>query len=357
MLELVRGNPARLAVLLTATVLSLRCAWRSRPGSSCDAESASPISATGALAVETFSRVASFASAFIPANLGALEASSLAAVAAIGAVGGGAALALARRLRGLFWAGVGLAIYPRGVRPAQPAATTARGRTPPARPRRDAALPADATPGDSGAADRCGSPVCRSPSASCDRPLRAGYGRRRRLRPATADARTLAAAAGSLSRSLPASCWCPSRRSRAALRAERSDVIAYATAIGAGTVVSPALLEHGRGAARQSPGEIVDVAAGRRLAGERRAAPRDRRERAWTASRLARRIAVRRARALPLPSGEDVSKGRARLAVRDRHARRSRARPKPPSGAPATRTPTTSSRASTGACRCRSASR
>ena len=39
----------------------------------------------GALAVETFSRVASFASAFIPANLGALEASSLAAVTAVAA--------------------------------------------------------------------------------------------------------------------------------------------------------------------------------------------------------------------------------------------------------------------------------
>ena len=80
------------------------------------------ISTTGALAVETFSRVASFASSFIPANLGALEASSLAAAAAVGASGGGAALALARRLRGLFWAGLGLAIYPRGVRPSQPAA-------------------------------------------------------------------------------------------------------------------------------------------------------------------------------------------------------------------------------------------
>ena len=46
-----------------------------------------PITFAGALAVETFSRVASFASAFIPANLGALEASSLAAVTAVGAAG------------------------------------------------------------------------------------------------------------------------------------------------------------------------------------------------------------------------------------------------------------------------------
>lgn len=113
MLDLVRGNPRRLAVLLTATVLSYVFmaleAWVILQASG------TPVSAVGALAVETFSRVASFASAFIPANLGALEASSLAAVAAAGIATGGAALALARRIRGLFWAGVGLAIYPRGA--------------------------------------------------------------------------------------------------------------------------------------------------------------------------------------------------------------------------------------------------
>ena len=110
-LELVRSHPSRLVVLMTATIAAYACmaleAWvilRATP---------TPTSLTGALAVETFSRVASFGSAFIPANLGALEASSLAAVAAVGAAGGGAALALARRLRGLFWAGLGLAIYPR----------------------------------------------------------------------------------------------------------------------------------------------------------------------------------------------------------------------------------------------------
>jgi len=109
-LDLVRGNPLRLAVLLVATLAAYVCmaleAWVILRAVG------APISPNGALAVETFSRVASFASAFIPANLGALEASSLAAVAAVG-VGGGAALALARRLRGLLWAGVGLAIYPK----------------------------------------------------------------------------------------------------------------------------------------------------------------------------------------------------------------------------------------------------
>ena len=94
---------------------------------------ATPITLNGALAVETFSRVASFGSAFIPANLGALEASSLAAAAAVGAAGGGAALALARRLRGLFWAGLGLAIYPRARRTEitadAPATASTRART------------------------------------------------------------------------------------------------------------------------------------------------------------------------------------------------------------------------------------
>ena len=118
MLDLVRGNPKRLAVLLFATLVSYVFmaleAWVILQASG------TPISAIGALTVETFSRVASFASAFIPANLGALEASSLAAVAAVGATAGGAALALARRIRGLFWAGVGLAIYPRGAQRGQP---------------------------------------------------------------------------------------------------------------------------------------------------------------------------------------------------------------------------------------------
>ncbi|HVJ28162.1 MAG TPA: lysylphosphatidylglycerol synthase transmembrane domain-containing protein, partial [Vicinamibacterales bacterium] len=114
MLGLVRNHPKRLAVLMTATILSYLLmaleAWVILVASGI------AVSPVGALTVETFSRVASFASSFIPANLGALEASSLAAVTAVGLAGGGAALAVVRRIRGLFWAGVGLAIYPRGTR-------------------------------------------------------------------------------------------------------------------------------------------------------------------------------------------------------------------------------------------------
>ena len=52
------------------------------------------------------------ASAAIPGNVGALEASNAAVVSALGLAGGGS-LALARRVRALLWAALGLALYPR----------------------------------------------------------------------------------------------------------------------------------------------------------------------------------------------------------------------------------------------------
>lgn len=71
-----------------------------------------PIGAMQGLAVETFARLASVASAAIPGNIGALEASNAAVVAALG-LGGGGSLALTRRIRALLWAAAGLALYPR----------------------------------------------------------------------------------------------------------------------------------------------------------------------------------------------------------------------------------------------------
>ena len=71
-----------------------------------------PIGITAALAIETFARVSSVASAFIPANIGALEASNAAPVAMLG-LGGGGALALSRRVRATLWAALGLILYPR----------------------------------------------------------------------------------------------------------------------------------------------------------------------------------------------------------------------------------------------------
>jgi uncharacterized protein (TIRG00374 family) len=71
-----------------------------------------PIGVTAALAIDTFARLGSVASAAIPAGIGALEASNAAPVAMLG-LGGGGALALIRRVRALLWAGAGLAVYPR----------------------------------------------------------------------------------------------------------------------------------------------------------------------------------------------------------------------------------------------------
>jgi len=110
LLQLLRGDRRRLVVL---TVLAVICYvlmavevwlvfWAI----------GQPIGVTEGLAVETFARLASIASAAIPGNIGVLEASNAAVVAALGLAGGGA-LALARRIRALLWAAAGLAVYPR----------------------------------------------------------------------------------------------------------------------------------------------------------------------------------------------------------------------------------------------------
>lgn len=81
-----------------------------------------PISLWRSAIVETFARTASVPGGVIPASLGALEASNVAVVRALGLAGGGS-LALARRLRGLFWAGLGLLFYPRDTLRSKPRGT------------------------------------------------------------------------------------------------------------------------------------------------------------------------------------------------------------------------------------------
>jgi phosphatidylglycerophosphate synthase len=71
-----------------------------------------PIAWADAIAVETFTRVASMATAFIPAGVGALEASNVAGAAAVHVAAGGLALALIRRVRGLVWCAIGFLVYP-----------------------------------------------------------------------------------------------------------------------------------------------------------------------------------------------------------------------------------------------------
>jgi uncharacterized protein (TIRG00374 family) len=110
LLELLRGDQRRLVIL---TLLPVVCyvlmavevwlvLWAV----------GEPIGVTASLTIETFARLGSIASAAIPGNLGALEASNAMPVAMLG-LGGGGALALTRRVRSLIWAALGLALYPR----------------------------------------------------------------------------------------------------------------------------------------------------------------------------------------------------------------------------------------------------
>ncbi len=254
--------------------------------------------------------MASFASAFIPANLGALEASSLAAVAAVG-VGGGAALALARRLRGLLWAGIGLAIYPRRSG-GRAAAVPAPAR--PAPPNPSATLlyfPLDADVPVSPMARLAGLPICERVLRPA---VRAGYDRVIVWVPHAGGA-------------VPA----PERRLQRLAREFRHTVTVAedetewrlaleqlppgqaVTAIGAGTVVSTALFADARTVA-PAPHGTRDVAAGSewRESGVLRLTASE----AMSPAFVLAALRERRARALPLPSGKDVADGLARLAVR-----------------------------------------
>jgi uncharacterized protein (TIRG00374 family) len=109
LLDLLRGDTRRLVVL---TLLPVVCylimalevwlvLWAV----------GEPAGIMAALTIDTFARVGSVASAAIPANIGALEASNAVPVAMLG-LGGGGALALARRIRALLWAALGLVLYP-----------------------------------------------------------------------------------------------------------------------------------------------------------------------------------------------------------------------------------------------------
>ena len=310
-LELVRGNPKRLAILLVATVgayvcMALECWVILR-------STATPITLNGALAVETFSRVASFGSAFIPANLGALEASSLAAAAAVGAAGGGAALALARRLRGLFWAGLGLAIYPRARR---------------------TEITAGASNGIDKSSDRHPTifyfpqddDVAVKPSsrlaglALAERVLRAslkaGYTRIVAWAPSSRECRSsetrrlrkiVRDLGGRVTVATNEDEW------QAAVRA--LDASEPVSVVGPGTIVAYAILSAARTAPVQGGNDAVaDVPAGVEWpeSGVLRVAAAV----AIDRERILAELRERRTRALPLPSGLDVAAGRARLALR-----------------------------------------
>jgi uncharacterized protein (TIRG00374 family) len=112
LLELLRGDQRRLVILVWLPVVCYGVMalevwivfWAI----------GQPIGFMQGLAIDTFARLGSVASAAIPANIGALEASNAAVVTMLGLTGGGS-LALARRIRVLLWAAVGLGGYPMPV--------------------------------------------------------------------------------------------------------------------------------------------------------------------------------------------------------------------------------------------------
>lgn len=308
MLDLVRGNPRRLAVLLSATVAAY--AFMALEAWVILRASGTPVSAIGAMTVETFSRVASFASAFIPANLGALEASSLAAVAAVGMAGGGAALALARRIRGLFWAGIGLAIYPRGAQRSAAVAADAvdaAGGEVVSSPAVLLYIPRDPTVQVSPSVRFAGMPLGERIVRSA---LRAGY------------ARVIVWEPDGTAGASPRMFTRLTREIRGLTIARAPDALRSAlvecatdgqvTAIGAGTLVSPALLSDAAEIATK-PGIVRDVPAGDEwpVSG----VVRLRMDAAADPAFVMQALAARRADA-SRPTGEEVSLGRARLAIR-----------------------------------------
>ena len=301
-LELVRGNRARLVVLTLASLFAYACmsaeVWLILHAVGV------PVSVTQAVAIETFSRVASFASAFIPANLGALEISSIAAVAAVGAQAAGAPLALARRLRGLFWAAVGLAIYPRRqMREALHAGTTAGA----ARPDGPVLLylPSDPAIDVSPLARIAGLPIAERVFRSA---LRARYTR----------VIVLADDAEGPALGRLAAATSPRIEVHAGAEAHERAIAALPrhgtfTAIGAGSVPSPALLADaaelsaGRGAVRDVPaGDAYPVSGVVRM---QAADARDLEE-------LRARLRERVTGGAPQAAGEEVSHGQARLSLR-----------------------------------------
>jgi hypothetical protein len=121
-LKLARTDPRRIGMLV---LLSIACYWlMALEVVVVFWAIGEPITLWLGTIVETFTRAASVAGGAIPGNLGALEASNVAVVKALGLAGGGA-LALFRRFRSLVFATLGLALYPRDAVIAAPAASPA----------------------------------------------------------------------------------------------------------------------------------------------------------------------------------------------------------------------------------------
>jgi phosphatidylglycerophosphate synthase len=223
---------------------------------------------------------------------------------------GGAALAIARRLRGLFWAGLGLAIYPRNVR--RPDAGTPRS-TDQSMVHRGATLlyfpqaPAQIIPPT---ARLAGLPLAERVIRAA---ARAGY-EQIVVCSAGCDPRSHALLRR-LSAAVAGVVLSNSREDASA--AIRDGDQRFITVVGSGTIVSTALLEL---AATIVPdtGEIRDVPAGPqwRQSGVLRFTRAD----AQNLDTVERALRLWVDREYTLPSAEDVARGRAHLALRIRTA-------------------------------------
>lgn len=121
-LKLARTDPRRIGTLI---LLSIACYWlMALEVVVVFWAIGEPTSLWLGTIVETFTRAASVPGGAIPGNLGALEASNVAVVKALGLAGGGA-LALFRRFRSLVFATLGLVLYPRDAVTAAPVTATA----------------------------------------------------------------------------------------------------------------------------------------------------------------------------------------------------------------------------------------
>ena len=218
--------------------------------------------------------------------------------------------AIARRIRGLFWAGLGLLIYPRQPMPSggrHAASTQSRQRT-----NTLLYLP--------GARDvvvqpwvrLAGLPIAERVVRSA---LRAGYSQVVVFSPRAESAhdKTAQNRLASVLRDVRGHIIVAHTGSEWRRAVEDVSAAESFTVVGPGSVVSPALLQ-GALALAPAGGEIADVAAGQHW--PESGVLRVGRSAAADIEQLHTELAVRRARPVALPSGKDVSAARAQLALR-----------------------------------------
>lgn len=277
------------------------------------------LSTSAAVAVETFTRVASTVTAFVPLGIGTSEASNIVAMAAVGASGVGVPLALVRRIRGLFWAGIGFVVSPKLLAPRTSAGPhqidsvpTVRTPTAPTSghpPGEVLIYIADdprvpVTPFHRLAALPIGERVLRAAN-------RAGYGRILVWAPSSHERFSLLAAR------LRMHALVTIAADDAAWKTTCGEICGRAanvTVIGPGTVVAPALLAAARHSGEVEAGHPIDVPAGEGFpeSGVLRVHAED----AVSPARLADWLNQRWRSATPRPDGRAISAQQAMLALR-----------------------------------------